>query len=43
MLYPGSAAFDGRGEKFSDDRYKGDVSVNTLSGLSNQYIFWEGV
>lgn len=43
MLYPGSAAFDGRGEKFSDDRYKGDVSVNTLSGLSGQYIFWEGV
>ena len=43
MLYPGSAAYDGRGEKFSDDRYKGDVSVNTLSGLSSQYIFWEGV
>jgi hypothetical protein len=43
ILYPGSAAFDGRGEKFSDDRYKGDVSVNTLSGLSGQYIFWEGV
>lgn len=43
MLYPGTAAYDGRGEKFSDDRYKGDVSVNTLSGLSGQYIFWEGV
>jgi hypothetical protein len=43
MLYPGSVAYDGRGEKFSDDRYKGDVSVNTLSGLSSQYIFWEGV
>jgi len=43
MLYPGSIAFDGRGEKFSDDRYKGDVSVNTLSGSIGQYIFWEGV
>ena len=43
ILYPGTAAYDGRGEKFSDDRYKGDVSVNTLSGLSSQYIFWEGV
>ena len=43
MLYPGTAAYDGRGEKFSDDRYKGDVSVNTLSGFSSQYIFWEGV
>jgi hypothetical protein len=43
MLYPGTVAYDGRGEKFSDDRYKGDVSVNTLSGLSSQYIFWEGV
>jgi len=43
MLYPGTAVYDGRGEKFSDDRYKGDVSVNTLSGLSSQYIFWEGV
>lgn len=43
ILYPGVVAFDGRGEKFSDDRYKGDVSVNTLSGLSSQYIFWEGV
>lgn len=43
ILYPGTAAYDGRGEKFSDDRYKGDVSVNTLSGLSGQYIFWEGV
>jgi len=43
MLYPGSLAYDGRGEKFSDDRYKGDVSVNTLSGSSGQYIFWEGV
>jgi hypothetical protein len=43
ILYPGTVAYDGRGEKFSDDRYKGDVSVNTLSGLSSQYIFWEGV
>jgi hypothetical protein len=43
ILYPGTAAYDGRGEKFSDDRYKGDVSVNTLSGLSGQCIFWEGV
>lgn len=43
MLYPGTVAFDGRGEKFSDDRYKGDVSVNTTTGLSAFYIFWEGV
>ena len=43
MLYPGTVAFDGRGEKFSDDRYKGDVSVNTISGSTSQYIFWEGV
>jgi len=43
MLYPGVVAYDGRGEKFSDDRYKGDVSVNTVSGVSAQYIFWEGV
>ena len=43
MLYPGTIAFDGRGEKFSDDRDKGDVSVNTISGSTAQYIFWEGV
>jgi hypothetical protein len=43
MLYPGTAEFDGRGEKFSDDRYKGDVSVNTISGSTGRYIFWEGV
>jgi hypothetical protein len=43
ILYPGTAGGDGRGEKFSDDRYKGDVSVNTTTGLSAQYIFWEGV
>ena len=43
MLYPGTAEFDARGEKFSDDRYKGDVSVNTLSGSTGRYIFWEGV
>lgn len=43
ILFPGVSAYDGRGEKFFDDRYKGDVSVNTLSGLSGQYIFWEGV
>lgn len=43
MLYPGTSPFDGRGEKFSDDRYKGDISVNTLSGITGQYIFWEGV
>lgn len=43
MLYPGSSDFDGRGEKFSDDRYKGDVSVNTISGTAGRYIFWEGV
>lgn len=43
MLYPGVVAYDGKGEKITDDRYKGDVSVNTLSGLSAQYIFWEGV
>jgi flagellin-like hook-associated protein FlgL len=43
ILYPGVSEFDGRGEKFSDDRYKGDISVNTLSGSTGQYIFWEGV
>jgi len=43
MLYPGTTEFDGRGEKFSDDRYKGDVSVNTISGSTGRYIFWEGV
>jgi hypothetical protein len=43
ILYPGTTAGDGRGEKFSDDRYKGDVSVNTSTGVSAQYIFWEGV
>lgn len=43
VLYPGTVVGDGRGEKFSDDRYKGDVSVNTSTGLSAQYIFWEGV
>jgi hypothetical protein len=43
ILFPGTAVGDGRGEKFSDDRYKGDVSVNTSTGVSAQYIFWEGV
>lgn len=43
ILYPGTTTGDGRGEKVSDDRYKGDVSVNTTTGLSAQYIFWEGV
>jgi hypothetical protein len=43
MLYPGTAEFDAKGEKFSDDRYKGDVSVNTISGSTGRYIFWEGV
>lgn len=43
ILYPGTSTGDGRGEKFSDDRYKGDVSVNTTTGVSAQYIFWEGV
>lgn len=43
ILFPGVYNFDGRGEKISDDRYKGDVSVNTLVGLSANYIFWEGV
>jgi hypothetical protein len=43
MLYPGTAEFDARGEKFFDDRYKGDVSVNTTSGSTGRYVFWEGV
>lgn len=43
ILYPGLSAFDGNGEKIIDDRYKGDVSVNTTTGVSAQYIFWEGV
>jgi hypothetical protein len=43
ILYPGTALNDGRGEKFSDDRYKGDISVNTTDSLTANYIFWEGV
>jgi hypothetical protein len=43
ILYPGINTLDGRGEKFSDDRYKGDISVNTTTGATAQYIFWEGV
>jgi len=43
MLYGGSAEYDGKGEKFFDDKYKGDVSVNTISGVTGKYIFWEGV
>ena len=43
MLYPGTSEFDAKGEKFFDDRYKGDVSVNTISGSTGRYIFWEGV
>lgn len=43
VLYPGTAVKDGRGEKFSDDRYKGDISVNTTTNLTASYIFWEGV
>ena len=43
ILYPGTDVGDGRGEKFSDDRYKGDVSVNTTTGSLAQYVFWEGV
>lgn len=43
VLFPGVYAFDGRGEKITDDRYKGDVSVNSVNGLSANYIFWEGV
>lgn len=43
ILYPGTAIGDGRGEKFSDDRYKGDISVNTTTNLTASYIFWEGV
>ena len=44
VLPPSTALFDGRGGNFSDDRYKGDVSVNTLtSGSTGYYMFWEGV
>lgn len=44
ILYPGTIVADGRGEKFSDDRYKGDISVNVQpSGATGSYIFWEGV
>ena len=43
ILYPGTAIGDGRGEKFSDDRYKGDISVNTTASQTANYIFWEGV
>jgi hypothetical protein len=42
-LYPGDSIMDGRGEKMSDDLYKGDVSVNVASGQSGIYLFWEGV
>lgn len=43
ILYPGTSNFDGKGEKISDDRYKGDVSVNTTIGVSAFFIAWEGV
>ena len=42
-LYPGDVIMDGKGEKLSDDLYKGDVSVNVASGQSGAYLFWEGV
>jgi len=42
-LLPGLADMDGRGEKISDDSYKGDISVNVASGQSGIYLFWEGV
>lgn len=44
ILYPGTNIGDGRGEKFTDDRYKGDISVNVQpSGSVGQFLFWEGV
>ena len=42
-LFPGDVIMDGRGEKMSDDLYKGDVSINVASGQSGIYLFWEGV
>lgn len=42
-LLPGLADMDGRGEKISDDLYKGDISLNVASGRSGIYLFWEGV
>lgn len=44
ILYPGTSIMDGRGEKLSDDKYKGDISVNVRpSGATGYFIFWEGV
>jgi hypothetical protein len=44
LLYPGTGIGDGNGEKLTDDRYKGDISVNVQpSGATGYYIFWEGV
>jgi hypothetical protein len=44
ILYPGTSIGDGRGEKFTDDRYKGDISVNVgTSGQIGRFLFWEGV
>lgn len=44
ILYPGTGIGDGNGEKLTDDRYKGDVSVNVQpSGATGYFIFWEGV
>lgn len=43
VLKPGTGWMDWNGEKWTDDLYKGDVSVNVSSGESGCFIFWEGV
>lgn len=44
ILSPGVSIFDGTGEKLVNDKYKGDVSINTITpNTSSYYIFWEGV
>jgi hypothetical protein len=43
VLFPGQANDDGLGEKMSDDKYRGDLSVNGVSGQAIRFIAWEGV
>jgi hypothetical protein len=44
IMYPATNIGDGNGEKITNDKYKGDVSVNVQpSGATGYYIFWEGV
>jgi hypothetical protein len=43
ILFPGQANDDGLGEKMADDKYRGDLSVNAVSGQAIRFIAWEGV